>query len=38
MALSGVWATATGYGYGILKTYVRMLEWAVAERSRGAGL
>jgi hypothetical protein len=38
MALSGVWATNTGYGYSILKTYVRMLEWVVAERSRGAGL
>jgi hypothetical protein len=38
MSLSGVWASATGYGYNILSVYVRMLEWVVAERSRGAGL
>jgi hypothetical protein len=38
MALSGVWATATHYGYTILNVYRRMLEWAINDRTRAAGL
>jgi hypothetical protein len=38
MALSGVWATGPGYGYKILSVYVRMLDWVIGVRSRGAGL
>jgi hypothetical protein len=38
MALSGVWATGAGYGFKILSIYVRMLDWVIGVRSRGAGL
>jgi hypothetical protein len=38
MALSGVWATSTSYGYTILGVYRRMLEWAINDRTRAAGL
>jgi hypothetical protein len=38
MALSGVWASATGYGYSILNVFVRMINWVIGVRSRAAGL
>ena len=38
MSLTGVWATASDYGYAILTLYRQMLEWAIAGRSATAGL
>jgi Mannosyl-glycoprotein endo-beta-N-acetylglucosaminidase len=38
MALTGVWATASNYGYTILGLYKRMVEWAIPRRSANAGL
>jgi hypothetical protein len=38
LALSGVWATATNYGYAILTVYKQMLDWAIPQRLVVAGL
>jgi Mannosyl-glycoprotein endo-beta-N-acetylglucosaminidase len=38
LALSGVWATATDYGYIILNVYKEMLDWAIPQRLGAAGL
>jgi hypothetical protein len=38
MDLTGIWATATDYGYRILKIYRDMVDWALARRSAAAGL
>ncbi len=38
LSLSGVWATATNYGYAILSVYQKMLEWAIPQRLAVAGL
>jgi hypothetical protein len=38
MALTGVWATASNYGYAILKLYKLMVEWVIPRRSASAGL
>jgi hypothetical protein len=38
MALTGVWATASNYGYAILKLYKQMVEWVIPRRLAGAGL
>jgi len=38
LALTGVWATATSYGFAILNTYRAMVVWALARRSAAAGL
>ncbi|MDP9072754.1 MAG: glucosaminidase domain-containing protein, partial [Actinomycetota bacterium] len=38
LALTGVWATATSYGFAILNTYRQMVVWALARRSAAAGL
>jgi Mannosyl-glycoprotein endo-beta-N-acetylglucosaminidase len=38
MSLTGVWATASFYGFAILTLYKRMLEWALPRRASGAGL
>jgi hypothetical protein len=38
LALSGVWATATNYGYAILTVYKAMLDWAIPQRLAAAGL
>jgi hypothetical protein len=38
LALSGVWATATNYGYAILSIYKEILDWAIPQRLAAAGL
>jgi hypothetical protein len=38
MDLSGVWATGPDYGYHILSTYQKMLEWVLSRRASAAGL
>jgi hypothetical protein len=38
MALTGVWATASNYGYAILTLYKHIVEWVLPRRSSGAGL
>lgn len=38
LSLSGVWATATNYGYAILRVYKEMLDWTIPERLATAGL
>jgi hypothetical protein len=38
MQLTGVWATASDYGYNILSVYRQMLEWALPRRRSAAGL
>jgi len=38
LSLSGVWATATNYGYAILAIYKQMLDWAIPQRLAAAGL
>jgi hypothetical protein len=36
--LTGVWATATDYGFNVLTVYKQMLDWALRVRLAGAGL
>jgi hypothetical protein len=38
MSLTGVWATSTTYGVGILTLYQRIVEWALPGRAAAAGL
>jgi hypothetical protein len=38
LSLSGVWATATNYGYAILTVYKQILDWAIPQRLAVAGL
>jgi len=38
LSLSGVWATATNYGYAILTIYKEILDWAIPQRVAVAGL
>ncbi|HLY82904.1 MAG TPA: glucosaminidase domain-containing protein [Acidimicrobiales bacterium] len=38
MALTGVWATASNYGYAILTLYKHIVEWVLPRRLSGAGL
>jgi hypothetical protein len=38
LSLSGVWATATNYGYAILTIYKEILDWAIPQRLAVAGL
>jgi hypothetical protein len=38
LSLSGVWATATNYGYAILRIYKEILDWAIPQRLAVAGL
>ena len=38
LALSGVWATATNYGYAILSVYKEILDWSIPQRLAESGL
>jgi hypothetical protein len=38
LSLTGVWATASDYGYIILTVYRQMLDWALPQRLAAAGL
>jgi hypothetical protein len=38
LSLSGVWATATNYGYAILSIYRKIIDWAIPQRLAAAGL
>jgi hypothetical protein len=38
LALTGVWATSTSYGYAILRVYQKMVEYALPLRATAAGL
>lgn len=38
LSLSGVWATATDYGYLILRIYKEILDWVIPQRLAAAGL
>jgi hypothetical protein len=38
MSLTGVWASASNYGYAILTLYKQIVEWALPRRRSGAGL
>jgi Tfp pilus assembly protein PilX len=38
LSLSGVWATATNYGYAILRVYKEILDWVIPQRLATAGL
>ena len=38
MSLTGVWATASFYGFAILTLYKAMVEWVLPRRSTSAGL
>lgn len=38
LALTGVWATASNYGYVILTVYKEILDWVIPQRVAAAGL
>jgi hypothetical protein len=38
MALTGVWATSSHYGFAVLGVYKSMVEWALPRRQAGTGL
>jgi hypothetical protein len=38
MSLTGVWATASDYGFAILTVYRQILEWVLPRRAHSAGL